>query len=751
MENSCTFVDLERAESVLYRRITAELSFTSREMHRMTNGNHFVEIAAILGLATLFGVIGQKLRQPLIIMFLATGILAGPSGLGIIHSYDQIELLAHIGIALLLFIVGLKLDLHLIRTTGPVALATGLGQIVFTSIFGFLIAIAMKMSFLSAAYVSVALTFSSTIIIVKLLSDKKEIDSLHGQIAIGFLIVQDIAAILALVGLTTFGSSVAEEGPAYVSVLIIGAKGLGMLAIIALLMKYLIPYLTERLAHSLELLTLFAIAWAVFLGAGSEMLGFSKEVGAFLAGVSLASTAYRDSIGARLTGLRDFLLLFFFIDLGARLDWSTVGSQMGASLIFSFFVLIGNPIIVLVIMGLMGYRRRTSFLAGLTVAQISEFSLIVAALGLSIGHITNETVGLITLVGVVTIFVSTYMILYSGNLYRLLSGPLKIFERSIPYREAAICTLKEAVTLDVILVGLGNYGSGLAEYLLRRNKTILGIDFDPGVLERWRERGVPVLYGDMADPEMHEQLRLNKARWVISTVRSKEMNLTLMHILEKDGYDGKVALTAVNEEEAREYENAGAHLVFRPFTDAAEQAADMLAYSMDFLPESVNWPISFLEMRIRSDASIAGQAVRNLMLSTESISILAVSRGGRIYYEPDPDFRIFPADRLLLMGPPAGLKGAESMLNQFEMQKNGEDIDRFEIAEIRISDDSKISGQSLADIRFRQKYGVTLAGIRRGQDQITTINPEERLQAGDCLIVIGKVGAVKKLKEQAPL
>jgi len=255
----------------------------------------------------------------------------------------------------------------------------------------------------------------------------------------------------------------------------------------------------------------------------------------------------------------------------------------------------------------------------------------------------------------------------------------------------------------------------------------------------------------MADPEMHEQLRLNKARWVISTVRSKEMNLTLMHILEKDGYDGKVALTAVNEEEAREYENAGAHLVFRPFTDAAEQAADMLAYSMDFLPESVNWPISFLEMRIRSDASIAGQAVRNLMLSTESISILAVSRGGRIYYEPDPDFRIFPADRLLLMGPPAGLKGAESMLNQFEMQKNGEDIDRFEIAEIRISDDSKISGQSLADIRFRQKYGVTLAGIRRGQDQITTINPEERLQAGDCLIVIGKVGAVKKLKEQAPL
>lgn len=178
----------------------------------MTGGNLFLEIAAILGLATLLGIVGQKLRQPLIIMFLATGILAGPSLLGIIHSYEQIKLLAHIGIALLLFIVGLKLDLNLIRTTGPVALATGLGQIIFTSLIGFAIAIAMDMSYLNAAYVSVALTFSSTIIIVKLLSDKKEIDSLHGQIAIGFLIVQDIAAILALVALTTLGSSVGGGG-----------------------------------------------------------------------------------------------------------------------------------------------------------------------------------------------------------------------------------------------------------------------------------------------------------------------------------------------------------------------------------------------------------------------------------------------------------------------------------------------------------------------------------------------------------
>jgi Kef-type K+ transport system membrane component KefB/Trk K+ transport system NAD-binding subunit len=718
----------------------------------MTGGSAFAEIAAILSLATLIGIVGQKLRQPLIIMFLATGILAGPSFLGIIKSYHQIELLAHIGIALLLFIVGLKLDLHLIRTTGPVALATGLGQIIFTSIIGFGIALALDMPFLTAAYVSVALTFSSTIIIVKLLSDKKEIDSLHGQIAIGFLIIQDIAAILALVGLTTFGSAVGEEQSAYVSALFIGGKGLGMLMCIALLMKYVLPQLTRRLAYSLELLTLFAISWAIFLGAASEFLGFSKEVGAFLAGVSLASTDYRDSIGARLTGLRDFLLLFFFIDLGARLDWSTVGSQLGASIVFSLFVLIGNPLIVLAIMGYMGYRRRTGFLAGLMVAQISEFSLIVAALGLSIGHIGNEAVGLITLVGVVTIFISTYMILYSSQLYRLLSRPLKLFERRNPYRETAIDSPNESVSVDVILVGLGNYGSGLVEYLLRRDKTVVGVDFDPGALDKWRNRGVAVLYADMADPEIHEHLPLNRARWVISTVRSREMNLTLAANLKKSGYAGKLALTATNDQEATEFENAGAHLVFRPFTDATEQAADALTYAMDFLPENINWPVSFVEVRIRSDASAAGQTIRDLPLrSMAGVSILAVSRGGYVYYDPKPDFQIFPGDRLLIIGPPAGLIDAERELNQIELRKGTEDADRFEIAEVRVADDSLIAGRSLADLHFRQKYGVTLVGIMRGEEQITAINPAERLVPGDCLIVMGTTGAVRNVKEQEPL
>ena len=715
------------------------------------NHNVFYEIAAILGLGTLLGILGQKLRQPLIIMFLAAGIVSGPSVSGIIQSHDAIGLLAQMGIALLLFMVGLKLDLKLIRTTGPVALATGLGQLVFTIIIGFFIAIAIGMSIIASAYVAVALTFSSTIIIVKLLSDKNEIDSLHGQIAVGFLIVQDIAAILALVGLTTFGARMAEGQSLFAATALIAVKGLGVMACVAIMMRFVFPILMRRLARSQELITLFAIAWAVVLSAGSELLGFSKEVGAFLAGISLASTEYRDSIGARLTTLRDFLLLFFFIDLGARLDWSTVGSQLAPSFLFSIFVLVGNPLIMLAIMGWMGYRRRTSFMVGLTVAQISEFSLILAALGLNLGHISANVVGLITLVGVVTIFASTYMILYSEPLYRAFSSSLKIFERRTPHRESAVASLREAPAVDVILVGLGRYGSGLAEHLLRRRKTIIGVDFDPGALERWRSRGVGVLYGDMADPDIHEQLPLNKARWVVSTVRLKELNLAMIHLLKSRGYKDKVALTATNEEEALLYERAGANVVFRPFRDAAEQAADSLTHAMDVLQENIDWPIALREVRIRSGSAFAGHAVRDIPLrSATGVSILAVSRAGRVHYDPGADFQVYPGDRLVIVGSPEDLRHAERMLDQLHEVEMEKDPEPFSIVEVEVPNDFRGTSRTLVDLKFRQNYGATVVGIARGTRKITAPDPREQLEPGDRLIVIGTSKALDMLKKPGP-
>jgi Kef-type K+ transport system membrane component KefB len=537
----------------------------------------FLQMGAVLGLAAVGGVLAQVLRQPLIVAFIAVGVLLGPSGFGVVVHSSEIELFARLGIALLLFVVGLKLDLHIIRTVGPVALASGLGQVFFTSVVGYLIGLLLGMSHITALYVAVALTFSSTIIIVKLLSDKKEVDSLHGRIAVGFLIVQDIVVVLVMIGLTAMGQSGSDAGLGWQAGQILIKGGL-MLVTVALLMRYVLPGLLHRLAYSSELLMLFAIAWAVLGGAAGDALGFSKEVGAFLAGISIASTPYREQVAARLVSLRDFLLLFFFIELGATLDMSVLGAQVGAAAIFSIFVLIGNPIIVMAIMGYMGYRKRTGFLAGLAVAQISEFSLILAALGMTLGHLNQETVGLITLVGLVTISVSTYMILYSHAIYERIAPWLSIFERKVAHRELD-SPLEGEGGVDILLIGLGRFGAAMAASLRERGCRLLAVDFDPEAVRQHTRDGYTVHYGDAEDPEFVASLPLQRAKWVVSTVRDRSINRMLLHGLQQQGYRGKVALSASSRHEARQFEGEGVDRVFIPYADAAEEAADHLAPS----------------------------------------------------------------------------------------------------------------------------------------------------------------------------
>lgn len=533
----------------------------------------FTEFSVLLGIAAVVGFIALQLRQPLIVAFIAVGILVGPSVSGLLASTEQMELLAHLGISILLFVVGLKLDPHIIRTLGPVSLFTGLGQVVFTSVIGFLIGLALGLSPVGALYVAVALTFSSTIIIVKLLSDKRELDALHGRIAIGFLIVQDIVVVLAMIGLTAFGQA-SESGNLTLEALMVLLKGMLMLAVVALLMRYVLPKLLHRLAYSPELLVLFAIAWAVLGASAGEWLGFSQEVGAFLAGISLASSHYRELIGARLVSLRDFLLLFFFINLGAGLDLSTLGSQIGAAIVLSLFVLIGNPLIVMVIMGYMGYRKRTGFLAGLTVAQISEFSLILAALGYTLGHIDQVTVGLVTLVGLITISASTYMILYSQKLYEWLAPFLGVFERQNPFRETEFDQETPAAKTDVIVFGLGRFGLQIAQGFQAKGLHVLGVDFNPELVQKSAQHGVPTRYGDAEDPEFLLSLPLNETQWIVSSLQDMKVNLGLLKCLKTDGLAARIALTSHYASDSEALQQAGADLLLIPYQDAATEAVE---------------------------------------------------------------------------------------------------------------------------------------------------------------------------------
>jgi Kef-type K+ transport system membrane component KefB len=454
--------------------------------------------------------------------------------------------------------------------------------VVFTSVIGYGLGLALGLDAIASLYVAIALTFSSTIIIVKLLSDKREIDSLHGQIAVGLLIVQDLVVVLAMIVLSAIGVGASEDasGAGIPGVLLAGAA---MLAAVVVFVRYVADPLTTRLARAPELLICFAIAQTALFAALGEALGFGKELGGLLAGVSLASTPYREAISARLAPLRDFLLLFFFVGLGSGIELSTLGDHGLAAVVLSLFVLIGKPLIMLVIMAAMGFDKRTGFLAGLTVAQISEFSLIFAAMGVTLGHVGADVMGLVTLVGLITIAASSYMITHSHSLYRLCEPALDVFGRIAAMRRAAEHPAP-ARKHDVLLFGLGRFGSAIAGRLRERGAHVLGIDFNPAVIQRWRELGFDAEYGDASDAEFVAGLPLEGVRWVVATVLPHAIGVThddprlaIVQELRSAGFRGRIAVITHHAADADPLRAAGADLVLEPFEDAADQAVDLIA------------------------------------------------------------------------------------------------------------------------------------------------------------------------------
>lgn len=544
----------------------------------------FGEIAALLALAAATGFVGLVLRQPLIVSFIIVGLIAGPSALDLVQSDAEITLLSELGIVMLLFLVGIKLDLALIRSLGTVSLLTGLGQVAFTSLIGYVIGLALGLDPLTNFYIAAALAFSSTIIIVKVLSDKREIDSLHGKISLGILIVQDLIVVIAMIGLSAVGISAGadEHGGATVQSLLISSAVL--ILFVVGFVRYLATPLTEKLAFAPELLVVFAIALAAIFAAVGDVTGLGKEVGGLLAGVALASTPYRESIAARLAPLRDFLLLFFFIALGATIDLSILSGNATYVVMLSLFVLMGKPLIVLIVMGAMGYRKRTGFLAGLTLAQISEFSLIFVAMGASLGHVDQETLSIVTLVGLVTIAASTYLITYSHQLYLMCEPLLGKFERGRTPREPDESATHHKASYPIILFGLGRLGTAIGLRLHQRGIDVLGFDFDPAAVSRWRELGLDAEFGDVTDPEFISELPLSQAEWLVATVSAhytgishEDARTTLIQLARMAGFKGKIAVTSHHPNEVIAMLKAGADWVIEPFQDAADHAVDVLS------------------------------------------------------------------------------------------------------------------------------------------------------------------------------
>lgn len=496
----------------------------------------FLELAVVLILAGSIAVLVSFFKQPSIIAYIITGLIVGPFGYYHLQQREVFDALGQIGITLLLFMVGLELDLAQLKTIGRAALFTGIGQVIFTTSIGYLILRALRFPAQASLLIAPALTFSSTIIVVKLLTEKHDLQSLYGKLVAGIFLTQDLVAILILVGLSGFSPSASPlyAGlPLWQNLIMILVRALILVLLVWWASVKIFPKILKLIGRSDELLLIFGLAWALGLASfvALPFMGFSLEIGGFLAGLALAKSALHYEISARVKSLRDFFIIIFFIVLGSQLAFTGLAGLTRPAIILSLFVLIGNPLIVMLLLACFGYKPRTGLLAGITVGQISEFSLILMALGNKLGLVSSGDVAMVTLVGIITFSLCSYMILYSSQISQILKPLLKILDFRKGYAERGLHNL--TLSNHIILAGANRAGHHLVEALIKQNKKFVVVDFNPDVVERCTKQGVLAICGDISDPYIQDQVNLAEAKLVISTVPDMADNLALIDAVKK--------------------------------------------------------------------------------------------------------------------------------------------------------------------------------------------------------------------------
>lgn len=490
------------------------------------SGVGFLEEMGIIAVcAAILVAVGRAVRMPAIVVYLLCGILLGPV-LGWVELGEGMGLVSETGIALLLFLVGLELSVSKVRDVGKVALLGGFLQVAVTAALGFGLSLGLGFGLMEAMFLAMALTFSSTVVVVKLLTEKGEIESLYGRIAVGVLLVQDLVVIVLLTFLAGISGGDAKLDAVVVGLGLLKAFG-GMAALVAVALvaaKYLLPKPFRWAARSPEIMLIWALSWCFLMVLGAHAFGLSHEVGAFLAGMSLAQLPYNENLRMRVHPLMNFFIAVFFVTLGVRINFDGALGQMGATAALAAFVLIGKPLVFLGIIGGMGYGRKTAFLTGVTLAQTSEFSFILAGLAMGKGLIGGEVMLVTALVGVVTIAISSYMINQSHGLYawllklgafrfRFLDGKPEVTDR--------IVHAGHGLERHVIVVGMNALGRELVKRLVAKGEDTLAVDTDPVKLE-----GLPgrTLLGSVDYLTVLEEAGYAKAKLIVSALQIEETN-----------------------------------------------------------------------------------------------------------------------------------------------------------------------------------------------------------------------------------
>jgi Kef-type K+ transport system membrane component KefB len=528
-----------------------------------------VELGYVVGAATAALVAARSVRLPPIVGYLLAGLVLGPAT-GVLSVSHSVELFSELGVALLLFLVGLELSVDRIREMGGTAVTVGAAQMAATCVLGGGIALAFGFGPTQALFLGLAVTFSSTVVVVKLLDEAGALDERYGRLSIGVLLVQDVAVALVLTLVSGLGGGTSGDGLVPVARGLAGAlAGLALLvAAAAAAVRWGLSRLLAWLDDAPDGLFVTSLAWCLGFILAAEALHLSVELGAFVAGVALAQLPQAHELADRVRPLVDFFVAVFFVALGAGLDLGAAAAQWAPALALSGFVLLGKPVIVGGLLGGTGHSDRTGLLAGLTLGQISEFAFVLLGTAVAAGIVEEELLSLVGLVGLVTIGASAAVAPLGERLHAKLRGGrlLRVFGRPAGEEED-----RPGPAGHVVVVGMNALGRALVRRLRERGEAVVAVDSDR---DKLAGLGVETVAGDVNRPAVLEQVGIPRAKLVVSALRIQDANSLLAHRCRRLGVP--VSVNAFDPSVREELAEIGVDHLMDPKHEAVRQLEEEL-------------------------------------------------------------------------------------------------------------------------------------------------------------------------------
>ena len=526
----------------------------------------FVELGMIVIIAGFLALLFRWAKQPQLLAYILVGVLITPV-LGLVTNSNVIDAMSTIGIAFLLFIVGLEMDLKKLKQVAFISSVGGPIQIVLLFTTAFLLAMLLGFLPLEAMYVGLMLAFSSTMIVMKFLSDRRELSTLHGRIVVGILLMEDIFAIFAL-------SILSSIGDFSMSILVIAImKFIALLAAAYFATKFVFPVLFSFAARAQELLLVASLAICFLFSLSFHFLDFSVAIGAFVAGLTLGNLRYHLEIIARVKSLRDFFSLLFFVSLGMGLSLGVIQSYWRELLAFTLFIIVFKPIIVLTLCTVFRYTKKPSLYSALYLTQIGEFALIIAAQGKLVGHLSSDIFSLIVLVALISITVTSYLIKYNSEIYILLEKKLSFLDK---YNTEGLEFMPQDHKPTIVLCGHNRIGYSILRKMRSNKKSILVVDYNPEIIASTARRGFHCIYGEVDDEEIIEKMNLKGLKLLISTVPGMHENLLLIKKTRAVNKKARIIATSQSTDDALKLYKAGADYVTLPHFLGGEHIAGIV-------------------------------------------------------------------------------------------------------------------------------------------------------------------------------